>query len=78
MATEAGRGWLDLQRYSILASDKLGKDYHPVTFALRGALKSVLEDLPALASATLMDDSASASSETLTWLEAAGIPTDGK
>ena len=73
MATEAGRGWLDLQRYSILAADKLGRDYHPVTFALRGALKSVLEDLPTLATATLMDDSASASSETLTWLEAAGF-----
>ena len=24
MASEAGRGWLDLQRYSILAADQLG------------------------------------------------------
>ena len=49
MASEAGRGWLDLQRYSILAADKLGKEYRPVAAALRGALKSLLEDLPSLA-----------------------------
>ena len=72
MASEAGRGWLDLQRYSILAADHLGKEYHSVAATLRGALRSVLDDLPALADATLMDDSASASSETLEWLEAAG------
>jgi len=72
MASEAGRGWLDLQRYSILAADHLGKEYHSVAATLRGALRSVLDDLPALADATLMDDSASASSETLDWLGAAG------
>ncbi|MBT8398444.1 MAG: type VI secretion system domain-containing protein, partial [Gemmatimonadetes bacterium] len=73
MASEAGRGWLDLQRYSILAADKLGKDYHPVGATLRGALTSLLDDLPALVSATLMDDSAATSSETLAWLTAAGF-----
>jgi type VI secretion system protein ImpA len=73
MASEAGRGWLDLQRYSILAADKLGKDFSAVAGALRGALRSLLADLPALAEATLMDDSASASSDTLTWLRAAGF-----
>ncbi len=73
MATEAGRGWLDLQRYSILAADKLGKDFRPVAAALRGALRTVLEDLPALAETTLMDDTASASSDTLAWLRAAGF-----
>ena len=73
MASEAGRGWLDIQRYSILAADKLGKDFRPVAAALRGALRSVLEDLPALAEATLMDDSAAASSDTLAWLRAAGF-----
>jgi type VI secretion system protein ImpA len=78
MSSEAGRGWLDLQRYSILAADKLGRDYSPVTAALRGALKSFLEDLPALATATLMDDSASASSETLAWLKAAGLIESGE
>jgi len=73
MASEAGRGWLDLQRYSILAADHLGKDYHPVAATLRGALRSLLDDLPALATATLMDDSASTSSETMAWLTAAGF-----
>lgn len=78
MSSEAGRGWLDLQRYSILAADKLGKEYGPVARALRGALKTVLEDLPALAAATLMDDSSSASSDTSTWLEAAGFIQSGR
>ncbi|MCJ7629111.1 MAG: type VI secretion system domain-containing protein [Longimicrobiales bacterium] len=78
MASEAGRGWLDLQRYSILAADKLGKEYRPVASALRGALKLLLEDLPSLAEATLMDDSSSASSETLAWLKAAGFVESGE
>ena len=77
MSTEAGRGWLDLQRYSILAADKLGKEYRPVAVALRGALRSLLEDLPALAAATLMDDSASTSSDSFTWLTAAGFLESG-
>jgi type VI secretion system protein ImpA len=78
MSSEAGRGWLDLQRYSILAADKLGKDYEPVASSLRSALRSLLEDLPALATATLMDDSASASSETMAWLKAAGFVASGE
>ncbi len=73
MASEAGRGWLDLQRYAILASDHLGSDFTAVTAALRGALHSHLNDLPSLARATLMDDSAAASSDTLQWLEVAGF-----
>ncbi len=73
MASEAGRGWLDLQRYSILSVDKLGADFQPVAAALRGALVTVLKDLPALATSTLMDDSAAASPDTITWLEAAGF-----
>ena len=77
MASEAGRGWLDLQRYSILAADKLGSEYRPVAMALRGALKTALADLPALVTATLMDDSAAASPDTLTWLESAGFVRAG-
>jgi type VI secretion system protein ImpA len=73
MASEAGRGWLDLQRYAILAADHLGSGYKAVTAALRGALRSHLRDLPSVATATLMDDSAAASSDTLQWLQAAGF-----
>ena len=73
MATEAGRGWLDLQRYSILSADKLGAEFKAVAAALRGVLRSVLADLPALVTATLMDDSAAASPDTRTWLETAGF-----
>jgi type VI secretion system protein ImpA len=73
MASEAGRGWLDLQRYAILAADHMGSDFSAVTAALRGALQSHLLDLPSLATATLMDDSAAASADTRQWLEAAGF-----
>jgi len=78
MASEAGRGWMDLQRYSILASEKLGKEFQPVAEALRTSLRSVLEALPALVSSTLMDDSAPVSSETRSWLEAAGFIPSGE
>lgn len=77
MATEAGRGWLDLQRYSVLSADKLGAEFRSVAVALRGALRSALSDLPALVTATLMDDSASASTDTRTWLETAGFVRTG-
>jgi type VI secretion system protein ImpA len=78
MATEAGRGWLDLQRYAILAADKLGPEYRPVAMALRGALKSALADLPGLVASTLMDDSAAASPDTRTWLETSGFVRTGE
>jgi type VI secretion system protein ImpA len=78
MASEAGRGWLDIQRYAILAADKLGGEFRPVAVALRGALKSALADLPALVTATLMDDSAAASPDTRTWLETAGFVRTGE
>lgn len=73
MASEAGRGWLDLQRYAILAADHMGAEYKAVTSAIRGALRSHLRDLPSLVAATLMDDSAAASSDTVQWLQAAGF-----
>jgi type VI secretion system protein ImpA len=73
MATEAGRGWLDLQRYAILSADHLGTEYKAVASALRGVLRSHLKDLPSLVTATLMDDSAAASPDTIQWLKAAGF-----
>ena len=36
MAQPCGRGWLDLQRYAILAASQLGKDYYPVEISLAG------------------------------------------
>jgi type VI secretion system protein ImpA len=70
MATPAGRGWLDLQRYAVLATERLGGEYRHVAGALTSALRSLITDLPDLLRATLMDDSATASPDTVRWLEA--------
>jgi type VI secretion system protein ImpA len=69
MATPQGRGWLDLQRYALTACDELGSEYQIVAAALRGALRSLLEDLPGLVDMTLMDDTPTANRETREWLK---------
>jgi type VI secretion system protein ImpA len=68
MAQVYGRGWLDLQRYTLVACEALGAEYEPVRNALRSALRSLLADLPELPSLTLMDDNPTANAETLAWL----------
>jgi type VI secretion system protein ImpA len=73
MASESGRAWLDLQRYEILAAEQMGPEYAVLAGALRQALISLLADLPSLATATLMDDSAAASPETVAWLKGTGL-----
>ena len=69
MASPQGRGWLDLQRYAVTACDELGSEYQIVAAALRGALRSLLEDLPGLVDMTLMDDTPTANRETRAWLQ---------
>jgi len=69
MATSHGRGWLDLQRYALEACDGLGSEFDIVARAITGALRTFLQDLPELPSATLMDDSPTANAETRSWLE---------
>jgi type VI secretion system protein ImpA len=73
MATPQGRGWLDLQRYALSACDGLGGEYDAVRAAIRGALRSLLTDVPELPSLTLMDDSPTANAETLGWLRGEGL-----
>jgi len=68
MGTPQGRGWLDLQRYALTACDALGSDYFPLATAMRGALRSLLADLPQLLDMTLMDDTPTANAETRAWL----------
>lgn len=69
MATPNGRGWLDLQRYALTACERLGAEFAVVTSALRGALRSLLVDLPGLIDMTLMDDTPTANAETRAWLK---------
>lgn len=73
MATPAGRGWLDLQRYVLTACDALGGEYEPVRKSIRGVLRALLADVADLPSMTLMDDSPAANAETLTWLRSEGL-----
>jgi len=73
MATPYGRGWLDLQRFEMDALRNLGPEYCFVLAALRSALLSLLSDLPQLPNATLMDETPTASRETLEWLAEEGL-----
>jgi type VI secretion system protein ImpA len=73
MATPVGRGWLDLQRYTISACEGLGSDYGAVAKAIRGELRTLLTDLPDLASMSLMDDMPTANEETRQWLRSQGL-----
>jgi len=69
MALPSSRAWLDLQRCVIEACVGLGADYEPIARAIRSELKTLLQDLPDLAGATLMDDTPAANSQTQAWLK---------
>lgn len=73
MSRTCGRGWLDLQRYTISACDALG--YADAAKALRSELKAFLLDFPQLPAATLNDDTGTANPETLNWLRKEGLIT---
>jgi len=67
MSSPWSRGWLDLQRFAVRASESLG--YPAVSAAICSQLCSLLTDLPALSSATLADDTSAANAETQSWLQ---------
>jgi type VI secretion system protein ImpA len=68
MATPAGRGWLDLQRYVLNACAGLGADYDVAARAIREELRRLLADIPGLIDMTLMDDMPTAGPSTVAWL----------
>jgi type VI secretion system protein ImpA len=76
MATPAGRGWLDLQRYVVLCCNELGAEYAGVARATIDELRGLLSAVPALLDATLMDDMPTATPETREWIRT-GVMTDG-
>jgi type VI secretion system protein ImpA len=67
MATPVGRGWLDLQFYTIRACEALG-DREEARLAILGALRGLLGDVPGLPDMTLMDAMPTASPDTKTWI----------
>jgi type VI secretion system protein ImpA len=68
MASPQGRGWLDLQRYTVTALEHLGREYEHAAAAVVGALRALLADVPQLPAMTLMDDTPTANPDTAAWL----------
>ena len=69
MAQPGSRAWLDLQRLSVAACSALGKEYLPIATAIQSELRALLNDLPDLLDATLLDDTPAANPETREWLK---------
>jgi type VI secretion system protein ImpA len=72
MGRSYGRGWLDIQRYTCRACAELGKAFATIGEAVKSELRTLLHDLPGLPQMTLMDDTATASPDTLAWLAEVG------
>ena len=69
MALPGSRAWLDLQRLSVAACSALGSEYQPIATAIQSELRALLNDLPELLDATLLDDTPAANPETKAWLQ---------
>jgi type VI secretion system protein ImpA len=69
MAHPGSRAWLDLQRLSVAACHALGKEYDAIATAIQSELRALLNDLPELLDATLLDDTPAANPETKAWLQ---------
>jgi type VI secretion system protein ImpA len=69
MALPCSRAWLDLQRLSVAACSAMGADYQPIATAIQSELRALLNDVPELLDATLLDDTPAANPETKAWLE---------
>jgi type VI secretion system protein ImpA len=69
MASLAGCGWLDLQRYSCLSCEKLGSPYDGVRYAMLGELNALLTRYPDLPAASLNDGTPCAGQRTREWLD---------
>jgi type VI secretion system protein ImpA len=74
MALPCSRAWLDLQRLSVAACSALGTEYQPIATAIQSELRALLNDLPQLLDATLLDDTPAANPETKAWLQELRAP----
>ena len=75
MAHPGSRAWLDLQRLSVAACHALGKEFEPIATAIESELRALLNDLPDLLDAMLLDDTPAANPETKTWLQSLNATT---
>ena len=74
MMLPCSRAWLDLQRLSVTACLALGEEYQPIATAIQSELRSLLNDVPELLDATLLDDTPTANAETRAWLGQLNAP----
>jgi len=72
MSLPCSRGWLDLQRIVCGACVALGEEYQAISIAIQSELKTLLQDLPGLLDASLLDDTPTANAETRVWLQQLG------
>lgn len=72
LSQPGSRGWLDLQRLSVTACTALGESHKAIATAITSELRALLNDLPDLLDATLLDDTPAANPETKAWLESLG------
>ncbi len=72
MATTAGRGWLDLQRYMVLACDSMG--HVAAANAIKSELRCLLQDMPDMLTMMMMDDTPVANPETQAWISENILP----
>ncbi|HTW57158.1 MAG TPA: type VI secretion system protein TssA [Terriglobales bacterium] len=72
MSLPCSRAWLDLQRLVVGACTALGEEYEPIAAAVRSELRALLNDIPQLLDATLLDDTPAANLETRAWLQQIG------
>jgi type VI secretion system protein ImpA len=69
MAHPGSRAWLDLQRLSVAACHALGNEYDAIATAIQSELRALLNDLPELLDAMLLDDTPAANPQTRAWLQ---------
>jgi type VI secretion system protein ImpA len=72
LALPGSRAWLDLQRLSVAACSALGAEYQPIATAIQSELRALMNDLPELLDAMLLDDTPAANPETKAWLQGLG------
>jgi len=68
MELPCGRAWLDLQRYTVKALEAKGEWFAFVANAVRGSLRVLVQDLPALPDLFLRDGSPAADQTTREWI----------
>jgi type VI secretion system protein ImpA len=69
LALPASRAWLDLHRMTAEALVGLGDNYLIVANAIRAELRALVQDVPEIRTATLMDDTPACNAQTLAWLD---------